>query len=720
MNKTNKHNATLFLSKKQAEKLGIIDLDNQQVVINNRFVESQVINSFADEVKLEKLVTKAYTFYNEENASKPTLLNVFDDYDYQSQNISFLTYYEAKVYGLVREYFLEHELKTRDILDYFLSNDPFKTWKTEELEVLQTNVVNWLTELNLDIEQVKQEIVDLEDNHDSNHLLNEDGFILQKAKLEASLDIQLTLLYLLTLIEQKTNPNFADEWAKTGYGTERIPGAFTTYDYRVRREYLDQKNYKQMVQKIKTNSVSSTSTYDEKQAMKLVHTPQEEAVPLLPKEPELAITPVINSDEQTVVNLKENEFAHQEEIKSEPELTPINAIQQPVAVKNEAKETVILPDFSSFSSANNGLNINFNSTTKKEVNTVNVKKELEKAITDEPYHEVEIKEDYVQDLYERHPDVYRVHHETEMMWKNEANVDMIFENDDEDHNSEDLMVPRDTVNLEEVVVKETTNEYIEQEILRYETMLRDLNTPTSDTEKEEKSVTQSKIVNEQECCRRLDRTIDECITCYLNHPRPIIDPRVKYLDQRLEILENMQRLKNNVGYLAVSEEPVVQTTVLQEVEVSSVEDSPAPIEIVKESELIEEDLVTKYSDLNNLGSHKFKILDERIQTLENMAKYQNETPNVYYLEEDTSVQVDNVNIEDLLVNQPVEEETVEKIDTFGNETKDRLDDFLNELDNNTLDVKEVEANTDWLIDNHQEYKNYGKKTIPWFRRKRRK
>ncbi|MCV3743516.1 hypothetical protein OF377_01265 [Ureaplasma sp. ES3154-GEN] len=139
------------------------------------------------------------------------------------------------------------------------------------------------------------------------------------------------------------------------------------------------------------------------------------------------------------------------------------------------------------------------------------------------------------------------------------------------------------------------------------------------------AVEQQDLSAKKVCCTRLDRTIDECITCYLNHPRPIIDPRVKYLDQRLEILANMQQLKSNIGYQNTTD--LVTEKVVGEPRSVVVSE---PVALASETEELpvineEENLVDQFSELEKADvSNKFKILDETPQTLDNMAKYQNE------------------------------------------------------------------------------------------------
>ncbi|MCV3753942.1 hypothetical protein [Ureaplasma zalophigenitalium] len=701
MNKINKHSSTLFLSKKQAESLGIVDLDNQEIVVNNRFVNATSINSFAEEIKLDKMVTKAFTFYNEHAADKKTLLDIFDDYDYESQNISYLTYYQSRVYDLIRNYFLGHKLKTTQILDCFLANEPYKNKNLDDLKILEEKVSKCLDELSLNIKNMKYDILELEDHHITKHMHDEETFIEQKAELEASLDIQLILLYLLSIIQAKTNVDFEQEWAKVGLGVDRIPAEFTEYDYRVRKDFLNQRNFQQMVSKLKNTSSSATPAIKDGDSIL-----ESEKKP-------------VNFEPEIYNNLPIDETAAATTYSN-------TALKKDVDVINEIPTEVI--------KSASGLKVNFNESvaldTDEELHTpttpikdalidedceleqpVYLEKEeqakleaeyndfLEKYDADKSpiekedladrvgYEEILIEEDYLHAIHAKDLNANALHHESEPMWKNEANVDMIFEQD-EHHNEATQMVADEELDDEEelennsldsdslnnkdlsektsmnnpVVVSEDINYYVDKEIRHYESMIQDLEHKKTDDEVQE-------VVAESSPEMLLVKNV-------------VIDEEIK-----------------------IDADPV--PTGSQE-------------EIYKEKL----DLIKKYSDEEKAKiNNKFKILDEHQNILENMKKYQ-EVNNVHYLKDDQPLKEGDVSLKDFkdLPNQENLEKSV--LSEIGSGLNDPLSleytQMLEAFENDQLDVKQVEMSNEFLVESHEQQESAEKKRVPWFKRKKNK
>ncbi|MCV3734135.1 hypothetical protein OF375_00845 [Ureaplasma miroungigenitalium] len=692
MNKINKHSSTLFLSKKQAESLGIVDLENQEIVVNNRFVSATSINSFADEIKLDKMVTKAFTFYNEQAADKKTLLDIFDDYDYESQNISYLTYYESRVYDLIRKYFLGHKLKTTQILDCFLANEPYKNKNLDDLKVLEEKVLKCLDELSLNIKNMKYDVLELEDHHITKHIHDEEDFTEQKAELEASLDIQLILLYLLSIIQAKTNPEFEQEWARVGLGVDRIPAEFTEYDYRVRKDFLNDRNFQQMVSKLKDIPSSTTPVAPQGNAKlesdKKHSDFQPEIYNNLPIDetaaPTTCSTSTLKSDVdvndissaviQSASGLKVNfnqpilETVEEESIEAtkDPLIDENRELEQPVYL-NKEEQAKLESEYNDF-------------LEKYETQqTVSEKEALADSVG---YEEILIEEDYLHAMHQKDLNANALHHETEPMWKNEANVDMIFEKDTH-HNSEPEMVNDEELDDEEEEIESSTN-------------------------KESLSIKDSP---------KKTTAVNEDINYY-------VVKEIKHYESMIKDLEHKQNDGEVQEVVAESSpEMLLVKNVVTDEEIK-IDVDPVPTGSQEELQKEKLDLIKKYSDEENANvNNKFKILDQRQIILDNMKKYQ-ETNDVHYLKDEQPLKAGDVCLKDF--NELPKNDKPEKPESSNvdNDYDDLLAleyaEMLEAFENDQLDVKQVEVSNEFLVKSHEQKEPTEKKRVPWFKRKKNK
>lgn len=256
MIKKNKENKTLFLSASTVKKLGISNLEEQEIYLNNQKLNVHVIDSVAEEYYIHEPYNRANRYLEVGGVT-------YDNFAVSKTLISSLNNYQIMVHQKTRDYLIDKKFWTQEGLDAFVGEEYFfNNLNAEEIQEKNTLYNLWIQEREFDTNRVSKEIYTLSKKRS---FVNELDFLNKKSTIESNLDIIQILIYLKSLLlKSAKEKNIIIEENSFDFSQfkiselEYLPFSFQKSDYEKRRNFIN--NSKQLLD----DSVDYDSFDDEK------------------------------------------------------------------------------------------------------------------------------------------------------------------------------------------------------------------------------------------------------------------------------------------------------------------------------------------------------------------------------------------------------------------------------------------------------------------------
>lgn len=253
----NSNKNKLFLSVESAKKLGINNLENQDVYLNNKKLNVFSIADFSQEKHLSKQLIKTnnYVVGYADKDYLASLDDLSDNLEILNSKISSLDDYQRLVHTKTREYLIDRKIWTNKSLDAFLGDEYYSLELSEEqIKELNSLYDLWIYETEFNTKRIRRQIYKLLQKTKKFKLsvYEYEQFYNNKATIESNLDIVQILIYLKTLLLDTANKKgYVLEGDSTKLPSvsiddlEYVPFSFQQYEYQKRRNFI--KNSSQWV-----------------------------------------------------------------------------------------------------------------------------------------------------------------------------------------------------------------------------------------------------------------------------------------------------------------------------------------------------------------------------------------------------------------------------------------------------------------------------------------
>ncbi|WP_156953993.1 hypothetical protein [Ureaplasma canigenitalium] len=244
----NENKKTLYLDSSTALDLGIVNLSQQDVVLNDCVLETNEMVDYSDEVYLSLVLNKGHAYLEQLNKKNKTNIRVDNTYLADVSHLTNgLTDYEQLVNFKIKNFFIEKGIKASESINLFFAEDKVvQSLTDDELKNNISKYDTYLRDVDFDLNKAKKAYGDLVNETKYYELTNEE-FDDLKSTLEAKASIVQILVYLKTIHikeqynryqkangEQPFEPFHLFNLKKT----EFLNPNFDSYEYLTRRDYI--------------------------------------------------------------------------------------------------------------------------------------------------------------------------------------------------------------------------------------------------------------------------------------------------------------------------------------------------------------------------------------------------------------------------------------------------------------------------------------------------